>query len=195
MCVVDGGVYIDLTLGRSGHAKEIASQMGSNGRLVGFDRDQQAIEFGREIFKDDPRVTIVHSDFQKFSQFMEQLGIDKVDGVLLDLGVSSPQLDQADRGFSFMRQGDLDMRMDRSSGETAAQWLARVDEADLVQVLFDYGEEKFARRIARAIVETRQQQSIETNLWIGLLLPQMEPFCCIQSKGWCISKHISLRFI
>ena len=171
----DGGVYVDATLGRAGHALQIAQKMGANGRLIGFDRDPRAIELGRELFKGDSRVSVIHSEFSRMAELLEQEGIAKVDGVLMDLGVSSPQLDQAERGFSFMRDGELDMRMDTSKGESAAQWLARVEERDLMMVLFDLGEEKFARRIARAIVATREQEDINSTLQLASIISDATP--------------------
>jgi 16S rRNA (cytosine1402-N4)-methyltransferase len=172
----EGGVYVDATLGRAGHAQEIAKHIGAAGSLVCFDRDPRAIELGNEVFKDDPRVTIIHSEFGRMAEKLKQYtGFDKVDGVLMDLGVSSPQLDQAERGFSFMRDGYLDMRMDTSSGESAADWLARVDERDLMMALFDLGEEKFARRIARAIVETRAETPIESTLQLATIIADSTP--------------------
>lgn len=172
----EGGVYVDATIGRAGHAQAIAERMGESGRLIGFDRDPHAVELGRQVFADDARVTILHSEFNRMRQMLADFTeFEKVDGVLMDLGVSSPQLDQAGRGFSFMRDGLLDMRMDTSQGETAAQWLARVDEADLVKVLFELGEEKFARRIARAIVVTRSETKLESTLQLASIVEQAIP--------------------
>ncbi|MFT6407205.1 MAG: 16S rRNA (cytosine1402-N4)-methyltransferase [Arenicella sp.] len=171
-----GGIYVDATLGRGGHATQIAQRIGDSGTLIGFDRDPRAIELGRELFKGDQRVQIIHSEFSRIADMLlEQAGIDRVDGILMDLGVSSPQLDQAERGFSFMRDGELDMRMDTTKGESAAQWLARVDERDLMMALFDLGEEKFARRIARAIVATREQEKIESTLQLASIIADATP--------------------
>lgn len=171
-----GGVYVDATMGRCGHAQEIARLMGDDGALICFDRDPRAIELGREVFKDDSRVTIIHSDFgQMAAQLKAHTKVNFVDGVLMDLGVSSPQLDQAERGFSFMRDGYLDMRMDTTKGESAAQWLARVEERELMMVLFDLGEEKFARRIARSIVETREEAAIESTLQLAAIVAAATP--------------------
>lgn len=171
-----GGVYVDATLGRAGHAQEIAKHIGPDGALVCFDRDPRAIELGEEVFKDDPRVTIIHSEFGRMAEKLKQnTNFEKVDGVLMDLGVSSPQLDQAERGFSFMRDGYLDMRMDPTTGESAAQWLAQVDERDLMMVLFDLGEEKFARRIARSIIEVRAETPIESTLQLAAIVAEATP--------------------
>lgn len=171
-----GGVYVDATLGRAGHARAIAERMGDQGRLIALDRDPRAVELGRQVFKGDKRVQIIHGEFARIGSLIREFGhVEKVDGILMDLGVSSPQLNQAERGFSFMREGDLDMRMDPSQGESAADWLARVEEHDLVKVLFEFGEEKFARRIARAIVLTRQETKIQTTLQLASLVEQSIP--------------------
>jgi len=171
-----GGVYADLTLGRAGHAQAICDEMGEDGRLIAFDRDLTAIAAAQQIFADDKRVRLIHSEFNKFAQALKQFAdIEKIDGVLIDLGVSSPQLDAAERGFSFMRDGALDMRMDTSQGESASQWLARVDEADLVRVLFEFGEERFARRIARAIVLERENVEITSTLQLASLIENATP--------------------
>ena len=156
------GIYIDATFGRGGHSRAILQQLDEKGRLIAFDQDPEAVAYGREQFADEPRLTIEHCNFNQVADVVEQYGLTgKIDGVLMDLGVSSPQLDDAERGFSFLRSGPLDMRMDTSRGETARQWLARVKPAELINVLKRYGEEKFAKRIATAIVETREQREIK----------------------------------
>jgi len=171
-----GGVYVDATLGRAGHAQEIVKHLGEHGRLIAFDRDPRAVELGRNVFADDSRISIIHSEFSRMAEMLLQVtGLQKVDGVLMDLGVSSPQLDQAERGFSFMRDGALDMRMDTSQGESAAEWLARVEERELMMALFDLGEEKFARRIARAIVLTRQETKIDSTLQLASIIEEAIP--------------------
>ncbi len=155
------GIYIDATFGRGGHSRAILQQLNEAGRLIAFDQDPEAVAYARQHFADEPRLTIEHCNFNQVASVVEQLGLsEKIDGVLMDLGVSSPQLDDAERGFSFLRSGPLDMRMDTEQGVTAAQWLARVKPADLINVLKKYGEEKFARRIATAIVETRDTREI-----------------------------------
>jgi len=155
------GVYIDATYGRGGHSQAILSRLGPDGRLLAFDRDSEAVADARQRLAGDQRFEIVHSAFGHLSDVVQQQGLlGKVDGLLCDLGVSSPQIDSAERGFSFRADGPLDMRMDTSQGETARQWLARVKTADLIRVLKKYGEEKFARRIALAIVETRAIREI-----------------------------------
>ena len=155
------GIYIDATFGRGGHSRAILQKLNEEGRLIAFDQDPEAIAFARQQFADEPRFTIEHCNFNQVADVVEQYGLTgKIDGVLMDLGVSSPHLDDAERGFSFMRSGPLDMRMDTSQGETAGQWLARVKPADLINVLKRYGEEKFAKRIATAIVDTRAEREI-----------------------------------
>ena len=153
----EDGIYIDGTFGRGGHSRLILSQLGENGQLLAIDRDPQAIAAAAEI--QDPRFSIVHGPFSALAEYVEARGLTgKIDGVLLDLGVSSPQLDDAERGFSFMRDGPLDMRMDPTRGQSAAEWLMKADEADIAFVIKTYGEEKFGKRIARAIVERNREQ-------------------------------------
>ena len=136
------GIYIDATFGRGGHSLAILQQLDETGRLIAFDQDPEAVAYARQYFSDEPRLTIEHCNFNQVASVVEQLGLTgKIDGVLMDLGVSSPQLDDAQRGFSFLRSGPLDMRMDTAQGITAAQWLARVKPVDLINVLKRYGEE------------------------------------------------------
>ena len=155
------GVYVDGTFGRGGHSRLILSQLGEGGRLWVFDKDPRAIAAAQELAKSDGRVQVVHDSFKTMSAHLAKCS---VDGVLLDLGVSSPQIDEAERGFSFRQDGPLDMRMDNSRGQTAAQWLETVDEAELVRVIREYGEERFAKPIAKAIVERRAQKPFVTTL-------------------------------
>lgn len=154
------GVYVDGTFGRGGHSRLILSKLGEQGRLVVFDKDPQAIACAQAIA--DPRLVIVHDGFTTFRQQLDALGIAQVDGVLLDLGVSSPQIDQAERGFSFRFNAPLDMRMDTTRGMTAAEWLNTAAEADIAEVIKTYGEERFARKIAAAIVQIRAESPLET---------------------------------
>jgi 16S rRNA (cytosine1402-N4)-methyltransferase len=157
------GIYVDATFGRGGHSREILKRLGNEGRLIAMDRDPEAIACANRCFADDPRFTIKHCNFSQVAAVIEQLGLSgSINGVLMDLGVSSPQLDDAERGFSFLRSGPLDMRMDSSEGESAADWLRRVEYSDLVYVLRKYGEEKFAKRIAAAIVDARERRDITT---------------------------------
>lgn len=155
--IKEDGIYIDGTFGRGGHSRLILAQLGEQGRLFAIDRDPQAIAAAAAI--DDPRFTIIHGPFSALADYMEARDLTgKVDGILLDLGVSSPQLDDAERGFSFMRDGPLDMRMDPTRGLSAAEWLLQAEENDIAFVLKTYGEERFAKRIARAIVERNRLQ-------------------------------------
>jgi 16S rRNA (cytosine1402-N4)-methyltransferase len=155
------GSYIDATFGRGGHSLAILQKLNEKGRLIAFDQDPEAVAFARQQFADEPRLTIEHCNFNQVADVIQQYGLSqKIDGVLMDLGVSSPQLDDAGRGFSFLRSGPLDMRMDTSRGITARAWLAKVKPEDLIRVLKKYGEEKFAKRIATAIVETRAEREI-----------------------------------
>ncbi len=142
-------VFIDGTFGRGGHSRALLAKMPADGRLFAFDRDPSAIASARSI--EDARFQIIHAPFSALAVELAACGVRGIDGAMFDLGVSSPQLDEAERGFSFMRDGPLDMRMDTSRGETASEWLARVDTSTLTQVIKDYGEERFARSIAQAI--------------------------------------------
>jgi 16S rRNA (cytosine1402-N4)-methyltransferase len=151
---------VDGTFGRGGHSRLILQKLGAHGRLIALDKDPAAIAVACAL--DDARFQIVHSGFEHLREVLRELGVGQVDGVLLDLGVSSPQLDDAERGFSFRFDAPLDMRMDTSRGETAAQWLSMVDEGLLAEVISDYGEERFARKIARALVTARQESPILT---------------------------------
>jgi len=152
------GIYVDGTFGRGGHSRLILEKLGAEGRLIALDKDPAAVAVGQAIT--DPRFKIVHSGFARLQEVLVGLSVEKVNGVLLDLGVSSPQLDDRQRGFSFRFDSPLDMRMDTSSGETAAEWLSGVDESLLGEVIRDYGEERFAKQIARSIVAARKEQSI-----------------------------------
>jgi 16S rRNA (cytosine1402-N4)-methyltransferase len=152
------GVYVDGTFGRGGHSSLILQRLGASGRLIAMDKDPAAVAAGRAI--SDARFQLVHCGFEELSKVLHRLSVDKVDGVLLDLGVSSPQLDDVERGFSFRFDAPLDMRMDTSSGQTAAEWLANADESLLTEVIRDYGEERFAKQIARALVAARKEQAI-----------------------------------
>ncbi|MBK5102665.1 MAG: 16S rRNA (cytosine(1402)-N(4))-methyltransferase RsmH [Burkholderiales bacterium] len=152
------GTYVDATFGRGGHSRLILERLGPRGRLIALDKDPQAVAAARSI--GDARFSMVHASFVDLAGVLERLGQEGVDGVLLDLGVSSPQLDDAARGFSFRRDGPLDMRMDTSRGQTAAQWLETAGESEIREVIRDYGEERFAKQIAKAIVAARQRGPI-----------------------------------
>lgn len=172
------GIYIDCTFGRGGHSTGILKQLGDNGKLLAFDRDIEAISSSEASgLSTDKRFTLHHGCFADLAEVSARFGYTgKVDGILLDLGVSSPQLDKAERGFSFLRDGPLDMRMDINRGATAAEYLEQVEEHDLTRVLFEYGEERFARRIAKAIVERRQLQPLRTTLQLAKLIEDSVPF-------------------
>jgi 16S rRNA (cytosine1402-N4)-methyltransferase len=154
------GVYVDGTFGRGGHSRLVLAQLGQQGRLVAFDRDPVAVAAGQEI--DDPRFELVHAPFSDFAEALAERGVTQVDGVLLDLGVSSPQLDEAERGMSFRFDAPLDMRMDTTRGITAAEWLAEAPIADITRVLREYGEERFAYEIAKAVVAARTGGAVAT---------------------------------
>ena len=155
-----GGVYVDCTFGRGGHSRGILESLGGKGRLIALDRDPAAIAARGGI--DDERLTLVHSSFSGLRDVLRDCGAAQVDGILLDLGVSSPQLDDAARGFSFRADAPLDMRMDTSRGATAAQWLASADEQDIREVIRNYGEERFAKQIAAAIIAARAGRPVAT---------------------------------
>lgn len=169
------GIYIDGTFGRGGHSRLILSQLGPEGRLVAIDRDPQAIAAAAEIT--DPRFSIVHGPFSDMASYVRELGLEgQINGVLLDLGVSSPQLDDAERGFSFMRDGPLDMRMDPTRGLSAAEWLMKAEEEDIAWVLKTFGEERFAKRIARAIVERNRLEPMTRTHELATLIANASPF-------------------
>ncbi|MGX9416966.1 16S rRNA (cytosine(1402)-N(4))-methyltransferase RsmH [Vibrio sp. WJH972] len=160
LAIKPDGVYIDGTFGRGGHSRTILSKLGEHGRLYSIDRDPQAIEEANKI--DDPRFTIIHGAFSGIADYAEEQGlVGKVDGVLFDLGVSSPQLDDAERGFSFMKDGPLDMRMDPTSGIPISEWLSTAELDDITWVIREFGEDKHARRIAKAIVAYRENEENE----------------------------------
>lgn len=160
LAIKPDGTYIDGTFGRGGHSRTILSKLGPDGRLFSIDRDPQAIAEAQKI--DDPRFTIVHGPFSGIAEYAERYDlVGKVDGVLFDLGVSSPQLDDAERGFSFMKDGPLDMRMDPTSGLPVSEWLAKADLDDITWVIREFGEDKHARRIAKAIVAYRENEENE----------------------------------
>ena len=164
------GVYVDCTFGRGGHSRLILERLGEGGRLIALDKDPTAVAAGRAI--GDARFQLEHSGFEHLGEVLRKLGAEQVDGVLLDLGVSSPQLDDEQRGFSFRFDAPLDMRMDSSRGQTAAEWLASVGEDELAEVIRDYGEERFARQIARAIVAARQERAILTTKQLSDIVAQ-----------------------
>lgn len=170
------GLYVDATFGRGGHTAAILAELNEDGRVVALDQDVQAVEFGRRRFAQEGRLEIVHCNFRRVADVIAERGwTGRVDGVLMDLGVSSPQLDDAARGFSFTRSGPLDMRMDASTGESALQWLSQVSAGDLARVLKKYGEEKSARRIANAIVKAREATPLTETGQLAEIIRQAVP--------------------
>ncbi|ORF05635.1 16S rRNA (cytosine(1402)-N(4))-methyltransferase [Snodgrassella alvi] len=171
--VQPAGVYVDGTFGRGGHSRLILSQLGKDGRLVVFDKDPQAIAVAQELARQDARVLVVHEGFSALKRSLQQQGISQINGALFDLGISSPQIDDAGRGFSFRFDAPLDMRMDTTRGQSAAQWLAVAEEQDIHEVIKNYGEERFSRQIARAIVAQREQSPITTTGQLARLVAQV----------------------
>ena len=170
------GIYLDGTLGRSGHARAILSKLGVGGRLYALDRDPAAIAYAKERLSDESRLQVQHGDFSMLKHYCDRWEISgRLNGLLLDLGVSSPQLDQAERGFSFSKEGPLDMRMDYSNGLTAQEWLATASEQEIADVLWRFGEERRSRVIARQIVQQRQQQTIQTTTQLANIVAQVSP--------------------
>jgi 16S rRNA (cytosine1402-N4)-methyltransferase len=160
LAVKPGGVYLDATFGRGGHSRLILDRLNEAGRLVALDRDPAAVAAGRQI--DDPRLKVIHAAFGSLREVLKAEAVEGVEGVLLDLGVSSPQLDEAARGFSFRLDAPLDMRMDTSRGQTAAEWLAQASQRELAEVIKNYGEERFADAVAKAVVAARAGGAIAT---------------------------------
>ena len=176
LSIVEDGIYIDCTFGRGGHTRAMLEQLGDQGRLIAIDRDPEAIKVGRALESEDPRFSIEQEAFSALKTIADQKGITgKVNGILFDLGVSSPQLDDADRGFSFMREGPLDMRMDPDQSISAADWLATATDREMVRVFSEYGEERFSRRIARAIIATRGETPIKTTKQLAELIREVTP--------------------
>ncbi|MGZ4993204.1 MAG: 16S rRNA (cytosine(1402)-N(4))-methyltransferase RsmH [Methylobacter sp.] len=177
LAIKEDGVYLDCTFGRGGHSQGILNLLGPSGRLLAFDRDLDAINSSyAQAMLEDKRFSLKHTPFSELENIIASEGLtEKVDGILMDLGVSSPQLDNPERGFSFLRDGPLDMRMDGNAGITAEQWLSTVDEKELVRVLFEYGEERFARRIARSIIEKRAIAPIATTRDLVKLIEDAVP--------------------
>jgi 16S rRNA (cytosine1402-N4)-methyltransferase len=178
LAIKPGGTYVDGTFGRGGHSRRILQGLGDKGRLIALDRDLAAVRAADAI--DDPRFHMVHRHFSEMEQALRELGVTEVQGVLLDLGISSPQIDEGDRGFSFRFDGPLDMRMDQSRGQTAAEFLAEATEQQLTGVIKDYGEERFAKQIARAVITARTGgQPITTTGQLAKIVagtvPRIEP--------------------
>lgn len=181
------GIYVDATFGRGGHARHLLAKLNASARVLGFDKDPQAIAAGEALAAEDVRFSIVHESFAEILAVLSAQGLcGHIDGVLADLGVSSPQLDDAERGFSFQNDGPLDMRMDSTRGESAAQWLAGVTEVELARVLFEYGEERHSRRIARAIVKARSEKPITRTKELAEIVAAAHP-------AWERHKHPATR--
>ena len=177
------GIYVDATFGRGGHTRLLLSKLDAQARVYAFDKDPQALAVAAELAQQDSRFQIIHASFADMQQALNDLGVTQVDGVMADLGVSSPQLDQAERGFSFMKDGPLDMRMDNSQGPTAAEWLVDIEEEALANVIFQYGEERYSRRIAKAI---KQAGYIETTAQLAEIVKVAHP-------KWEKNKHAATR--
>ncbi|MCY4427758.1 MAG: 16S rRNA (cytosine(1402)-N(4))-methyltransferase RsmH [Halieaceae bacterium] len=186
LVTVTNGCYVDGTFGCGGHSRAILSVLGNEGRLLAMDKDPQACAVAVEFSNGDARFDFAQGSFTGLPGHLQYWGVTAVNGILLDLGVSSPQLDQAERGFSFTHDGPLDMRMDTSSGETAAQWLARVQQAELAKVLRNYGEERYAGRIASAIVRARAQGPLTSTRQLAGIVAAANP-------RWEAHKHPATR--
>ncbi|MGO3633632.1 16S rRNA (cytosine(1402)-N(4))-methyltransferase RsmH [Psychrobacter sp.] len=173
------GTYVDATFGRGGHSQLLLSQLAADAKLIVFDKDPTAIAVARELAAADSRVHVVHESFATLTDSLDALGITQVDGLMADLGISSPQIDDGSRGFSFMRDGAVDMRMDTSRGQSVAEWLSKVDDETLANVLYEFGDERHSRRIARAI---KQMESYESTLELAEVIKVAHP-------NWQRGKH------
>jgi len=186
-CLNDpAGIYVDGTFGRGGHSRLLLSKLAPEGRLIGFDKDPLAIQTGKELEREDSRFQIVQASFADMKAELNALGIGQINGILLDLGVSSPQLDDAERGFSFMKDGPLDMRMNPDAGLSAAEWCAQTSEEEIARVLKEYGEERFAKRMARAIIKARAEAPITRTRELAELIKEANP-------AWEKHKHPATR--
>ncbi|MCU4495646.1 16S rRNA (cytosine(1402)-N(4))-methyltransferase RsmH [Acinetobacter ursingii] len=179
----DTGIYVDGTFGRGGHTRALLEKLDANARVYAFDKDPQALSVAHELAQRDSRFQIIHASFADLQTELNRIGITQVDGIMADLGVSSPQLDQAERGFSFMQDGPLDMRMDNSQGQTAAEWLLDIKEEDLANIIYQYGEERYSRRLAKVI---KQAGYIETTGQLAELVKTAHP-------KWEKHKHPATR--
>lgn len=187
LAIVADGCYVDGTFGRGGHSRLILSRLGKQGQLIGFDKDPLAINTGNLLMAEDKRFSIIQNSFAAMKEELEKRGLaGKVSGVLLDLGVSSPQLDDADRGFSFNQDGPLDMRMNPMSGISAKDWIASASEDEISRVFKDYGEERFAKRMARAVVQRRDIKPFERTLDLAEVITVANP-------AWEKGKHPATR--
>ena len=187
LAVRPDGLYIDGTFGRGGHSRAILARLSSEGRLLGFDKDPEAIRVGNQLAAEDGRFVVVQRSFADMAEELTARGLHgQVDGVLLDLGVSSPQLDDPERGFSFLHDGPLDMRMNPAVGQSAAEWINTAAEEDIATVLFEYGEERFSRRMARAIVSRRTEQPFTRTADLAEVIKVANP-------AWEKHKHPATR--
>jgi 16S rRNA (cytosine1402-N4)-methyltransferase len=185
--ITPGGVIIDVTFGRGGHSKAILKQLGTEGRLIAVDRDPEAIDEAVQLQQQDARLEVAHAPFSQLGELAASKNIQgKVSGILFDLGVSSPQLDTAERGFSFMKEGPLDMRMNPLDENSASHWINSAPEKEMANVLFKFGEEKFSRRIARRIVRERDVEPILTTRQLADIVKQANP-------AWEKDKHPATR--
>lgn len=181
------GIYVDGTFGRGGHSREILNRLKSGGQLLGVDKDPRAIESARELAASDARFSVTQCSFAEIAGELESRNwIGRLDGVLLDLGVSSPQLDEAERGFSFTQDGPLDMRMNPQEGISASEWIMSAAESEIADVLYHFGEERFSRRIAKAIVKARAEQPITRTLQLAEIVKEANP-------AWERHKHPATR--
>jgi len=183
----EDGIYMDATFGRGGHSQAILNRLGKHGRLIVMDKDAEAVACAKTLLEKDERCSVHHLSFAKIRETAEKENVfGKVNGILMDLGVSSPQLDVPERGFSFLKEGPLDMRMDLREEVSAARWINSAREEEIARVLYEYGEERYARRIARKIVEERKRQPIETTLALANFIAQAHP-------AWEKHKHPATR--
>ncbi|MGE3920502.1 MAG: 16S rRNA (cytosine(1402)-N(4))-methyltransferase RsmH [Gammaproteobacteria bacterium] len=187
LAIKPNGIYIDATFGRGGHARAILRKLSLDGRLVLIDKDPMAIDIAKKEFLNDARIVIEQSSFAELTKIVDKYNfVGKISGILMDLGVSSPQLDDASRGFSFSLEGPLDMRMDTTKGVTAADWIAQASEKEIANVLFDFGEERFAKRIANAIVKKRAEEVFKTTAQLADVVAKANP-------KWERHKHPATR--
>tara|TARA_B110000858_G_scaffold107750_1_gene123194 strand:+ start:1007 stop:1942 length:936 start_codon:yes stop_codon:yes gene_type:complete len=187
LSIREDGIYVDATFGRGGHSSLILKHLGPNGSLIVFDKDPEAIEVAINIREKDERLQIAHAPFGDIEAQLNELGVnDGVDGVLFDLGVSSPQLDNAERGFSFLRDGPLDMRMDPTAGQSAEEWINSAEEKEIADVLYQYGEERHSRRMARRVILERTEKRITTTAELAEIIKEANP-------AWERDKHPATR--
>ncbi len=181
--IKENGIYVDGTLGGAGHSRKIVENLSEEGLLIGIDRDEEALIVAKDRLKDFKNVSYIHGNHDNIKNIIEELDIEKVDGILLDLGVSSYQLDEATRGFSYMQENELDMRMDKSQSLTAKEIVNTYEEDELVRIFFEYGEEKFSKQIARRICETRKEKKIETTKELVEIIERSIPFSYRKEGG------------